>query len=191
MFNKFKNLTSNNFLKTLALSTICIPFILNSNTNLTKAAVEFQWNDNSNYKKLRWFQKDNRKKAKNTIFFFMRPSDRRTGFLKINIKVPNNFKSTLKEKKISLCQVIIGGFERRTKCIKEIPADIELSKDKKTVDIYPLSPLPSDKESYAVVFKIVNPQRSGLYQFHSFGQSSGKIPVSTYIGSYTIKISGQ
>ena len=121
----------------------------------------------------------------------MRPSDRRTGFLKINIKVPNNFKSTLKEKKISLCQVIIGGFERRTKCIKEIPADIELSKDKKTVDIYPLSPLPSDKESYAVVFKIVNPQRSGLYQFHSFGQSSGKIPVSTYIGSYTIKISGQ
>ena len=34
------------------------------------------------------------------------------------MKIPKNFKSTLDVKKISLCQVTIGGFDTNTKCIK-------------------------------------------------------------------------
>ena len=46
----------------------------------------------------------------------------------------------------------------------------------------------SNKESYAIVFKkISNPKKSGLYQFHSYGQSKGK-SVSSYLGSWTIVI---
>ena len=36
--------------------------------------------------------------------------------------------------------------------------------------------------------KVTNPNKSGLYQFHSFGKSSGAIPVSSYLGSWTINI---
>ena len=94
----------------------------------------------------------------------------------------------LKPKNISFCKVNIGGFDSKTKCLKNIPSDIEINKEDKKVEIYPFSPVPANKDSYAVVFKIINPQRSGLYQFHSFGKSSGPIPITSYMGSWTIKI---
>ena len=99
-----------------------------------------------------------------------------------------NFKSKLKENKISLCQVKIGGFETRTKCLEKIPADIVINEDKTSLDIFPYSPIPSTKDSYAIVFKVFNPRRSGLYQFHSYGQYIGVNPVSSYLGSSTIVI---
>ena len=58
------------------------------------------------------------------------------------MKIPKTFKSTIKEKKVSLCQVNIGGFESRTKCIADIPSDIELNEDKTSLDIYPYNPIP-------------------------------------------------
>ena len=74
------------------------------------------------------------------------------------------------------------------------PSDIEINTNEssmRSIDIYPYSPIPSNKdnkESYAIVFKkIFNPKKSGLYQFHSFGQPKGKT-VSRYIGSWTIVI---
>ena len=51
----------------------------------------------------------------------MRPFDRKADLLKINLKIPKHFDSTLKKEKISFCQVKMGGFETRTKCIKNIP----------------------------------------------------------------------
>ena len=75
---------------------IPIPFF---NTNEGKAGLEFQWDGNPNFKKLRWFQKNSSKSARNTIFFFLRPFDRKADLLKINMKIPKSFKSTLKEKK--------------------------------------------------------------------------------------------
>ena len=104
------------------------------------------------------------------------------------MKIPKKFKSALEEEKVSLCQVKIGGFETRTRCIADIPADIELNKDKTSLDIFPYNPIPSNKDSYAVVFKVFNPRKSGLYQFHSFGQYIGENPVSSYLGSATIVI---
>jgi len=117
------------------------------------------------------------------------PRDRRTGLLSINIKIPNNFKSTLKSKNITLCKANFGGFTSRTECLEDIPSDIVINKETKRLEIYPITPVPADKDMYAVVFKINNPRKSGLYQFHSFGKSSGSVPVSNYIGSWTINIS--
>ncbi len=156
-----------------------------------KAGLEFQWDQDSGYRRLRWFQKENKRRFRNSIYFFLRPSDRFSDFLKISLAIPKTFKSTLNIEKISICKVRIGGFEERTKCIEEIPADIEINTDEsslRSINIFPYSPIPSNKESYAIVFKnIFNPKKSGLYQFHSFGQPKGK-SVSSYLGSWTIVI---
>ena len=162
---------------------ISIPFF----TKITeaKAGLEFQWDQSSGHKKLKWFQKDNKRRFRNTIYFFLRPSDRKTGLLKINLTIPKNFKTTLKEEKISFCKVKIGGFETRTKCLENIPADIEIKEDKSSLNIYPYTPIPTGKDSYAIVFKVVNPNKTGLFQFHSYGQPLGE-SVSSYLGSWTI-----
>ena len=155
-----------------------------------KAGMEFQWDQDSGYRRLKWFQKRNKKGLRNTIYFFFRPSDRKTELLKINLAIPKTFKATLKEEKISLCKVRIGGFEKRTKCLENIPSDIEIISEEsslRSINIYPYSPIPSNKESYAIVLKVFNPKKSGLYQFHSYGQPKGK-SVSSYLGSWTIVI---
>ena len=156
----------------------------------SKAGFEFQWNQDSNYRKLKWFQKENKRKYRNTIYFFLRPSDRKTDILKINLAIPKTFKSTLKSEKLNFCKVRIGGFDSRTKCLEDIPADIEINTDEaglRSLDIYPYSPIPYNKESYAIVLKVFNPKRTGLYQFHSYGQPKGK-SFTSYLGSWTIVI---
>ena len=155
-----------------------------------KAGLEFQWDQDSGFRRLKWFQKENQRRFRNTIYFFLRPSDRKNDLLKINLAIPKTFKSKLNQEKISFCKVLIGGFENRTKCLEDIPADIEINTDEsslRSINIYPYSPIPSNKESYAVVLKVLNPKKSGLYQFHSYGQSKGK-SVSSYLGSWTIVI---
>ena len=162
-----------------------------SNIPNARAGLEFQWDQDSGYRRLKWFQKENRRRFRNKIYFFLRPSDRNTELLKINLAIPKSFKANLNKEKISLCKVRVGGFETRTKCLEDIPADIEINTDEssslRSLDIYPYSPIPSNKDSYAIVFKIFNPKKSGLYQFHSFGQPKGK-SFSSYLGSWTIVI---
>jgi len=177
------------------LRSFLIPTILFSTPFLSqiqnaKAGLEFQWNQDSSYRRLKWFQKENKKRFRNKVYFFLRPSDRKSDLLKINLAIPKTFKSKLNEEKISFCKVRIGGFETRTKCLEEIPADIEINTDEsslRSINIYPYSPIPSNKESYAIVLKVNNPKKSGLYQFHSFGQPKGK-SVASYLGSWTIVI---
>ena len=167
---------------------ISTPFFYNSQN--AKAGLEFQWDQNSGIRRLKWYQKEDRRRFRNTIYFFFRPSDRNTELLKINLAIPKSFKSDLKNEKISFCKVKIGGFETRTKCLEEVPADIEILEDEsllRSINIYPYSPIPNNKDSYAIVLKVINPKRSGLYQFHSYGQPKGK-SVSSYLGSWTIVI---
>ena len=165
---------------------ISVPFYL-ANSD-AKAALEFQWDQDSGYRRLKWFQKEDKRKFRNTIFFFLRPSDRQANLLKITLKIPETFDSTIKDK-VSFCKVKIGGFEGRTKCIEDIPADVEINEDNSSLDIFPYSPIPSNKDSYAIVFKkIFNPKKSGLKQFHSYGQYAQKNTSSRYLGSWTIVI---
>ena len=177
-------------LRFFIIPTILVSTPFFNNIQNAKAGLEFQWDQDSNFRRLKWFQKENKRKFRNTIYFFLRPSDRRTDFLKINLAIPKTFKSTLKNDKISFCKVRIGGFENRTKCLEDIPADIEISSDDsglRSLDIYPYRPIPTNKDSYAIVLKVFNPKKSGLYQFHSYGQPKGK-SFSSYIGSSTIVI---
>ena len=170
---------------TILVST---PFI--NHIQDVKAGLEFQWDQNSGYRRLKWFQKENKRRFRNTIYFFFRPSDRNSELLKINLAIPKGYKSNIYKEKISLCKVRIGGFQSRTKCLEDIPADIEINTDEsslRSINIFPYSPIPLNKDSYAIVLKANNPKRSGLYQFHSFGQPAGK-SVSSYLGSWTIVI---
>ena len=155
-----------------------------------KAGLEIQWNQDSGYRRLKWFQKENKRRFKNTIYFFLRASDRKADLLKINLIIPKTFKGNLSKEKISLCKVKIGGFDSRTKCLEDIPADVEISTNEsslRSINFYPYSPIPSNKGSYAIVLKATNPKRSGLYQFHSYGQPKGG-SISSYLGSWTIVI---
>ena len=186
-----KKLTMNfKILRFLIIPTILVSTTFLNKVQNVKAGLEFQWDQDSAYRRLKWFQKDDKKKFRNTIYFFLRPADRRSDLLKINLAIPKTFKSTLKNEKISFCKVRIGGFEDRTKCLEDIPADIEINNDEsglRSLDIYPYSPIPSNKDNYAITLKVFNPKRSGLYQFHSYGQPKGK-SFSSYLGSWTIVI---
>ena len=191
MLKKTKKLALNfKILRFFLIPTILVSTPFFNNIQDAKSGIEFQWDQDSGLRRLKWFQKENKKSFRNTIYFFLRPSDRRTDLLKINLAIPKTFKSTLKNEKISFCKVRIGGFESRTKCLEDIPADFEIKTDEsglRSLDIYPYSPIPSNKDSYAIVFKIFNPKKSGLYQFHSFGQPKGE-SFSSYLGSWTIVI---
>ena len=192
MLKKTKKLALNfKILRFFLIPTILISTPFLNKLQDAKAGLEFQWDQDSGHRRLKWFQKEDRRKFRNTIYFFLRPSDRRTDLLKINLAIPKTFKTTLNKEKISLCKVKIGGFDSRTKCLEDLPADIEINTDEsslRSLNIYPYSPIPSDKESYAIVLKkVINPKRTGLYQFHSYGQSKGK-SVSSYLGSWTIVI---
>ena len=191
MFKITKKLTLNlKVLRFFIIPTILVSTPFFNNIQNAKAGLEFQWDQDSNYRRLKWFQKEDQRKFRNTIYFFLRPSDRRTDLLKINLAIPKTFKSTLKKEKISFCKVRIGGFENRTKCLEEIQADIDINIDEsglRSLDIYPYSPIPTNKESYAIVLKVFNPKKSGLYQFHSYGQPKGR-SFSSYLGSWTIVI---
>ena len=189
---KTKKLTLNfKILRFFLIPTILFSTTFLNNIQNAKAGLEFQWDQNSGFRRLKWYQKEDKRKFRNTIYFFLRPSDRTTDLLKINLAIPKTFKSTIDTEKISLCKVKIGGFDNRTRCLEDIPADIEINTEEsslRSLNIYPYSPIPSDKESYAIVLKkVINPKRTGLYQFHSYGQSKGK-SVSSYLGSWTIVI---
>ena len=191
MFKITKKLIVNlKVLRFFIIPTILVSTPFFNNIKDAKAGLEFQWDQDSSYRQLKWFQKEDKRKFRNTIYFFLRPSDRRTDLLKINLAIPKTFKSTLKNEKISFCKVRIGGFEDRTKCLEDIQADIEINTDEsglRSLDIYPYSPIPTNKENYAIVLKVFNPKKSGLYQFHSYGQPKGK-SFSSYLGSWTIVI---
>ena len=185
-----KIILSFKILRFFLIPTILVSNPLFNNIQGAKAGLEFQWDSNSGYRRLKWFQKENKRKFRNTIYFFFRPYDRKTDLLKINLAIPKTFKSTLKNEKINFCKVSIGGFESRTKCIEDIPADFEINTEEsglRSLNIYPYSPIPSNKDSYAIVLKVFNPNKTGLFQFHSYGQYKGKL-VSTYLGSWTIGI---
>ena len=191
MFKKTKKLALNRkFLRFFLIPAILFSTPFLNNIQGAKAGFEVQWDQDSGYRRLKWFQKENKRRFRNKIYLFLRPIDRKNDLLKINLTNPKPFKAKLDKDKISLCRVKIGGFEERTRCLQEIPADIEINTEKSSIysiNIYPYSPIPSDKDSYAIVLKLFNPSRSGLYQFHSYGQPKGK-SVSSYLGSWTIVI---
>jgi hypothetical protein len=177
-------------LRSLLIPTILISTPFFSNIKEVKAGLEFQWDQSSGIRRLKWFQKENKRNFRNKIYFFLRPIDRNTELLRVNLAIPKTFKAKLNDEKIRFCNVRIGGFDSRTKCLEDIPADIEINTKEsglRSIDIYPYKPIPTSKKSYAVVLKVNNPRKSGLYQFHLYGQPKGNTGLN-YLGSSTIVI---
>ena len=127
MLKKTKKIALNlKILRCFLIPTLIVSSPFFNKIQEAKAGLEFQWDQDSGYRRLKWFQKDNKRKFRNTIYFFLRPSDRKNDLLKVNLAIPKTFKSTLKNEKISFCKVKIGGFDTRTKCLENIPADFEI-----------------------------------------------------------------
>ena len=83
----------------------------------------------------------------------------------------------------------MGGMLEKTRCIEKIPAVFEVNKDEKTsISVFPNQPIPADKEGYAVVMKIFNPSKAGMFQVNALSQSPGDMPISRYIGSWNLDI---
>ncbi len=151
--------------------------------------LEFRWEQDANYKKLYYYQSSKEKRARSTYYFVIKPKNRKTAILKLTINFPEHFDSKVKTRKLKLCRLQIGGMLERTRCKEEIPAVFEVKKDKKTtIEVFPNQPIPVDKEGYAVVMKVFNPSKVGMFQINALSQSPGDMPISRYIGSWNIDI---
>ena len=81
-----------------------------------------------------------------------------TSYLKLKIKVPDYFDAKITTKKLQLCEVQMGSFTDRTKCIKDVPSTFEINENQTNINIFPNRPIPVNKKTYAVVMKIFNPK---------------------------------
>ena len=102
MFKITKKFTLNfRILRLFLVPTILVSTSFINITQVAKANYEFQWDQNSGYRRLKWFQKENKRRFRNTIYFFLRPFDRDAELLKINLAIPKTFKATLKKEKLT------------------------------------------------------------------------------------------
>ena len=93
------------FFRFFLIPTILLTFPFFNNIQDAKAGLEFQWDQDSGFRRLKWFQKENKKRFRNKIYFFLRPNDRKTDFLKVNLTIPKTFSSTIKNERISFFKV--------------------------------------------------------------------------------------
>ncbi|WP_269625291.1 DUF2808 domain-containing protein [Prochlorococcus marinus] len=149
---------------------------------------EYQWDPEPGYKRLKYYQSSSERNERSTYYFFLRGKERKEDIEKLTIAVPDYFKAKIKTKKLSLCKVKIGGYTERTRCLENTPSLIEVNKKQTIIEIFPEKPIPYNKDNYAVVMKIFNPRKRGMFQFRALSQSGGDIPISTYLGTWNIDV---
>ena len=67
---KQKHILNLKILRFLIIPTILVLTPFFSNIKEAKAGLEFQWDQDDSYRRLKWFQKENKKRFRNTIYFF-------------------------------------------------------------------------------------------------------------------------
>ena len=151
---------------------------------------EHQWDPEPGYRRLRYFQSSSDPLDRATYYFFLRGRERKDNIIKLTIKVPDYFKAKIKPEKLSLCKVRIGGYKNKTRCLENVPSVIEINDKQTSIEIFPKSPIPKNKENYAISMKIFNPRKGGMYQIQALSQSQqpGEIPISTYLGTWNITV---
>ena len=149
---------------------------------------EFQWDPEPGYKKLKYYQSSSKRNERSTYFFFLRGKERKEDIVNLTITVPDYFEAKIKTKKLSLCKVKVGGYTSRTRCLETIPSLIEVNDKQTAIDIFPEKPIPNNKDNYAVVMKIFNPRKRGMFQFRALSQKAADIPISTYLGTWNIDV---
>ena len=151
---------------------------------------EYQWDPEPGYRRLKYYQSSSETLDRATYYFFLRGRERKDNIIKLTLTVPDYFKAKIKPEKLSLCKVKIGGFKGRTSCLENIPSVIEINSSQTSIEIFPKRPIPLNKDNYAVVMKIFNPRKGGMFQFQALSQSQqpGEIPISTYLGTWNISV---
>ena len=150
--------------------------------------MEFRWDASSKYKKLYYYQSSKERRDRSTYYLVMKAKDRKSAILKLKISFPKYFKANLKPNKFTLCKIEMGGMLAKTRCKEKIPTVFEVAKDNSYIEAFPNEIIPSDDQSYAVVMKIFNPDQAGMFQINAIAQTPGDLPISTYVGSWTIDI---
>ena len=149
---------------------------------------EYQWYPEEGYKKLRYLQSSSERLERATYYFFLRGKERKADISKLTLRVPDYFEAKIKPEKLSLCKVNIGSYTSRTRCLENIPSEIKINENQTSIDISPEKAIPLNKDSYAVVMKIFNPRKRGMFQFQAFSQNVGEIDISTYLGTWNIDV---
>ena len=149
---------------------------------------EYQWYPEEGYKKLRYLQSSSERLERATYYFFLRGKERKADISKLTLRVPDYFEAKIKPEKLSLCKVNVGSFTSRTRCLENVPSEIRINENQTSIDITPERAIPLNKDSYAVVMKIFNPRKRGMFQFQAFSQSVGEIDISTYLGTWNIDV---
>ena len=149
---------------------------------------EYQWYPEEGYKKLRYLQSSSERLERSTYYFFLRGKERKADISKLTLRVPDYFEAKIKPEKLSLCRVNIGSYTSRTRCLENIPSEIKINENQTSIDISPEKAIPFNKDSYAVVMKIFNPRKRGMFQFQAFSQNVGEIDISTYLGTWNIDV---
>ncbi len=149
---------------------------------------EYQWDPEPGYKRLKYYQSSSERNARATYYFFLRGKERKEDIEKLTIAVPDYFDAKIKTKKLSLCKVKVGGYTERTRCLENIPSLIEVNDKQTIIEIIPEQPIPNNKDNYAVLMKLFNPRKRGMFQFRALSQNTDEIPISTYLGTWNIDV---
>ena len=164
--------------------------ILAPKSSASPGFFEHQWNPEPGYKRLQYYQSSSDKLDRATYYFFLRGKERKDNITKLTLKVPDYFKTKIKPEKLSLCKVKVGGFKGRTNCLNNVPSIIQIKNNQTSIEIFPERPIPLNKDNYAVVMKVFNPRKGGMFQFQALSQSQqpGEIPISTYLGTWNVSV---
>ena len=149
---------------------------------------EYQWNPEPGYKKLQYYQSSSNRNERATYYFFLRGKQRKEDIIKLSLRVPDYFEAKIKAEKLTLCKVKVGGYTSRTRCLEKVPSLIEVNDKQTLIKITPEKPIPLNKDNYAVVMKIFNPRKRGMFQFQALSEQAGDIPISTYLGTWNIDV---
>ena len=162
--------------------------ILAPQTSASPGFFEYQWDPEPGYKRLKYYQSSSKRNERSTYYFFLRGNDRKEDIKKLTIAIPDYFEARIKTKKLNLCKVKVGGYTARTRCLENIPSLIEVNYKQTIIDIFPEKPIPFNKDNYALVMKIFNPRKRGMFQFRALSQNADEIPISTYLGTWNIDV---
>ena len=164
--------------------------ILAPKSSASPGFFEHQWDPAPGYKRLKYYQSSSDKLDRATYYFFLRGKERKDNITKLTLKVPDYFKTKIKPEKLNLCKVKVGGFKGRTNCLENVPSVIQIKNNQTSIEIFPEKPIPLNKDNYAVVMKVFNPRKGGMFQFQALSQSQqpGEIPISTYLGTWNVSV---
>ena len=102
--SKQKSALNNNFKALLVTSLIIGSFtsteLIINKPVLANTGIDFMWDADPNYVKLKYLQSSNEKKERSTYHLFLRARDRKTGILKLTIKVPDYFDANIRPEKL-------------------------------------------------------------------------------------------